>query len=259
VTKNSDLKKLVTKAAIRRVPIDVLAVDPSYQREVKAGHKKIVADFDETAFGVPLIGEREDCTLWIVDGLQRITAIKKLGQDVVRCEVFASKGPEHEAQVFKLINLDRTRLRPIEEFKALLTAHDEEAWKIKTAVESCGFSIKEGRNGAYTVLQCVNTLKRMLKYHKEEGIKFALNTTKEAWPEDMLGIYSELLEGLGIFFTQQKGLVDQERLIPRLQTTTPHKILYAARLASAGGPTTTNVYDVIVKLYRKRAVNRKGF
>src|SRR5688572_29909905 len=127
----SSLKKLVTKSALRTVDLDLLAVDSAYQRDVRHGHKKIIADFNDQALGIPLIGEREDSTLWIVDGLQRITALKALGKTKARVEVFASKGIEHEAEVFKLVNLNRTKLKPVEEFKALLAAHDKESWDIK--------------------------------------------------------------------------------------------------------------------------------
>jgi hypothetical protein len=258
VTKNSDLKKLVTKAAIRRVPIDALAVDPSYQREVRPGHSKIVANFDETAFGVPLIGEREDCTLWIVDGLQRITAIKKLGHDVVRCEVFASKGPEHEAEVFKLVNLNRTRLRPFEEFKALLTSHDKAAWEIKKAVEDCGMRI----SGSFRDkdLSCISTLRYMHKHYGSGSISFALNTVKEAWPGDLLSLRGEMLQGLGMFYAKYDGLVEKERLLPRLRTTTAQKILFRSRQLSTSNGFAGEICASIDMLYKKRVIGRpRGF
>jgi hypothetical protein len=72
---------LVVKSALRVVKLSDLSVDQSYQREVKSGHKSIVSDFNEEALGVPLVGQRSDGSLWIVDGLQRVTALKKLGRD----------------------------------------------------------------------------------------------------------------------------------------------------------------------------------
>lgn len=257
MSKSTELKKLVTKAAIRIVPIDALGVDPSYQREVKPGHRKIMADFDETAFGVPLVGEREDCTLWIVDGLQRITAVKKLGHEKVRVEVFASNGPEHEALVFKLVNLNRTRLRPIEEFRALLTSHDETCWMIRNVVEECGFRIGTGDGE----LSCVNTLRRIAVTGGQgiPAVRFTLNTVRAAWPADPLAIYSDLLLGFCVFFGSMDGVVDLDRLLPRLQTSTPQKILYAAKQRSLTDRVAGDVAEVITTLYRKRLAKPKGF
>ena len=96
----SDRKMLTTERALRIVAVADLQVDPSYQRCVKPNHKKIARDFDPNALGVPLVGQREDHSLWIVDGQQRVEALKLLGKVNVRVEVFASKGPEHEAHVF---------------------------------------------------------------------------------------------------------------------------------------------------------------
>src|SRR5262249_39485041 len=106
-TKAEARERLGVKAAVREGPLEMLKSDPTYQRDVKRGHKKIVADFNETALGVPLVGEREKGTLWIVDGLQRITALRKLNWTHVKAEVFASKGPEHEAEIYRIINGNR--------------------------------------------------------------------------------------------------------------------------------------------------------
>lgn len=256
----TDLKKLVTKSAVRVVPVSILNVDPKYQRDVKPAHKKIISDFDHSAFGIPYIGEREDCTLWIVDGLQRITAVSKMGWKEVKVSVFSSKGTEHEARVFDLVNMHRTKLRSYEEFRALLAANDETALKIKETVELCGFTVTDGRNGDYKKLRCVNTLKYMMIHHKENGIRFALTTVKEAWPEDMLGIYNDMLLGLSIFYSKYGGdLVNRDKLITNLKTVTPQKILYKAKQASMSDRIAGDVAEEINRIYKKRGHVTKGF
>ena len=136
-----ELERLVKESKLRIVTLSTLHTNPTYQREVKTKHRKIVAEFDEDSLGVPLIGERSDGSLWIVDGQQRITALRKLGWTEVRANVFRSDGPVHEAQVFKRVNLDRTALKPVEQFKARLTAQDEIALNIVAAVEAEGFRV----------------------------------------------------------------------------------------------------------------------
>lgn len=254
-------KRTVVKSALKIVPVANLQVDPSYQRDVKAKHKRIVADFNEEALGIPLVGEREDGGLWIVDGLQRITALKKLGRKDVRAEVFASRGPEHEAEVFKLVNLNRTKLTSAEQFRAMLTCHDELSWKIKEAVESCGYKIVLGKTGskggnadeqASFQLTCISTLVTMADRHGVDPIKFALNCIKESWPNDRMGTNNGIVSGLGCFYRRNDGVVDLERLIPRLQTATPHKIIYAANQATLSNNRVDAIADVLEKLYRKR-------
>lgn len=252
-------KRTVVKGALRVVRLDDLSVDPSYQRDVKAKHVRIVADFNEEALGVPLVGERGDGTKWIVDGLQRITALRKLGRRDVRAEVFASRGAEHEAQVFKLVNMNRTKLNPFEEFRALLTAHDEQAWLIKEAVEREGFRIvpskATGRNPEHGAsgLSCINTLRNATARFGIESVTFALRTVKAAWSGDPLAVYNVMVGGLCVFFHRHDGAVDDERLIPRLQMSTPQKIMYTAQNMAIGNmKRDEQVADVVEKLYRRR-------
>ena len=258
-------KRTVVKGALKVLKIADLQVDPSYQREVKAKHKKIVAEFNAEALGIPVVGERSDGSLWIVDGLQRITALKLLEKRDVRAEVFASRGAEHEAEVFKLINMNRTKLSPTEEFRALLTAHDEAAWRIKNVCEANGFAVvlskTTGRNPdkASTELTCINTLRHAEAEHGTESIEFALKVAKAAWPGDPLGTYHYIIGGLVIFFARHDSVVDMERLVPRLGTTTPQKIIYTAHQMTIGtGGRGGQVADIIEKFYRKRRSGREA-
>lgn len=258
-TVSAAVRLMVTKTALRIIRLDAIQADPSYQRDIQAKHKKIVAEFNEDALGVPLVGERSDGTLWIVDGLQRITALRKLNWVKVRCDVFASAGPEHEAEVFKLVNCNRTKLRPGDIFKALLTGHDPVAWEIKEAVEAEGFKVVTSRGvpGSSSMedrdLTCVNTLQKMYRDgHGVAGIRFALRTVKACWPGDLKGISSGILAGLAQFYFNMEDDVDEDRCTARLQTTTPQKILYTAGQLSLARNRAGSVAVIIEKLYRSR-------
>ena len=268
MSKVHQVERLVVKAALRVVKLDTLQTDPSYQRDVKHKHKTIVAEFDEQALGIPVVGEREDGSVWIVDGLQRITALRKLGWIDVRAEVFASRGPEHEAAVFRLINLNRVKMSPTDIYRALLTAGDEIAWAVKEAVEGCGFKIVTKRSGheskenAFFQIQCAGALMDEAKKSGVDAIKFALNAAKECWPEDMVAVNTRMLTGLCCWYKRKDGVIDMERLIPRLKTVVPHKILYTAgqtTLSGSGSGSMSNaVADQIERVYRKRFAGRQS-
>lgn len=260
-----NVKRTVTGQALKVLDIEALQTDPSYQREVKKKHRDIVADFDKDALGIPVVGEREDGTFWIVDGLQRITALRKLGKREVRVEVFPSRGPEHEAQVFKKINMNRTGLNWGERYKALLASHDELAWKIKSVVEECGYQIVSQRSGADKKepsgrqLTCIGAMFGIAKNHGTDPIKFALSVANDVWPGDTMGVYNTMVEGLSIFFVRNDRLVDLDRLIPRLRTVTAQKVLYAANQASlASSSKGESVADQIQKVYQKRMGRKRG-
>jgi hypothetical protein len=253
-------KMLTTSSALRVVDIADIRFDDSYQRGEVKGHKRIVAEFDEHALGVPLVGQREDGTLWCVDGRQRLTALKKLGKRTVRAEVFVSQGPEHEAEVFRLVNAGRTKLLPEELFKARLTAGDADAWAIKEAVEAAGFALPLRKRPkavthptAWKEVMAVNTLLRVFRMgdRNADRVTRILKAVGEAWPGDVLATNSDILGGLGQFYANRgDDLVDDARLTARLAGTQPRKIIHTAGLGIGGRH--SNVAEVIARLYGKR-------
>ncbi len=247
------------KKALRVVKLESLQVDPSYQRAVKKGHKKIISHFNEEALGVLLVAEREDQGLWLVDGLQRKTALETMGWKEVRAEVFASDGPEHEAEVFRLVNMGRTKLTTSETFKAMLAEGHELAWMIKNAVEECGGKLHLG-GGRYAAstgahardICCIGTMLKHAVLSGAEPIKFALTAVFECWPDDRMGVGNRMIGGMCCWWKQKDGEVDLDRLYPRLKNVTPHKIIYAASMTSLSGNTDFSVAEQIEKVYRQR-------
>jgi len=255
----SKIKRLVKHSALRVLSLDSLQVDPLYQRDVKSGWKKIVEEFDEEALGIIVVGERSDGSLWIVDGQQRVFALRKMGKREVRAEVFRSEGVEHEAQVFKKINLYRVKLNPREQFKALLAAHDPTAWAVKETVESVppfriSFSHSRSREiDAYNIT-AVNTLLNLYRTERvgAEGIRFALRAVYEAWKGDSQAIHSFILEALGTFWGAFEGTLDEEKMIDRLKTTTPSQLLVAAGQQAVGMDKRSAMQVILDRLYKRR-------
>ena len=260
---NETKRKLVSKSALRVINLDTISFDPSYQREVKSKHKRIVTSFNPDALGIILVAEREDGSLWCVDGRQRITALLKMGRKTVRAELFKSDGPEHEAMVFKLVNMNRMPLNPQEEFKALLTAGDKLAWQIKETVEKCGYKITLSSRGrprderGNNEVNAINCLMRNCRKYGTEPLKFCLETIKAAWPDDRIANTNGMLAGLMLLHVRFKGIVDNERLLQRLRAVTPHKILYQASQEVLSKNQWAAIADVLERLYKKRSQSKK--
>lgn len=249
------IKMITTGSALRVLKVEDIQTDPAYQRVVREGHKKIVAEFDKNAFGVPLVAQREDGTLWVVDGLQRLTALRKMEKKEVRAEVFKSSGPEHEANVFKIVNLNRTKLSSPEIFKAKLTSGDQSAWKLKETVEKCGYVIayqshSAGRAQDAKYISAINSLERVAERFGYEYITIILEITKEVWSEDKYGASSDIINGMAAFLHARKGVIDKNRLIVRLAKTTPAKIIYSGNLGV--GSRGNNIAEVLERIYRRR-------
>lgn len=253
---------LVVKNALRQVEISTLQVDNSYQRQLNnKAINKIAKNYDPVAFGIPLVGERNDGSLWIVDGQQRIGFLRSDKKyKWVRVEVFASKGPEHEAEVFRLVNKNRTPLKPIEMFHALLTAGDEDMWSIKEIIEKAGFKIPRGESKGVQEshenrslkIHCIGAVSRVYRDCGKEGLEFILNVLSKIWDNDHNRTSDAIIGGLGSFYNNREKVVDIDRLVVRLAKTTPNKILYSAQLGV--GNRHSVVSQLIDKFYRKNKV-----
>ena len=252
-----DTAVLMSKRGLRDLEIEKIQFDRSYQRELRPGHKKIVASFKEEALGVPLVGERDDGSLWGVDGQQRLKALLILGRKKCRCDVFRSKGPEHEAQIFAIVNGNRTKLLTRELFQSRLTAGDTHCWEIKNAIESEGYFLSLGTHSKggksekdCLLLSCLGALYRIMVLQGKEPIIFALQCIKASWPGDVQGVRDAIIKGLVAFYNSRKGDIDQDRLIDRLKTVTPAKVIYAATMGVENMETGACV--AIERIYRKR-------
>jgi hypothetical protein len=248
--------RLVVKSAVRMVPLDKLQVDRSYQREEQRRQvTKVLKDFSADAFGIPLVAQREDHSLWIVDGQQRVAALRKLGKTVVRVEVFSSEGPEYEAKVFRMVNANRQKLSNQQLFRAALTEGDKLAWAIKECVESCGFVLRLGMTGvsgkqSARELVCVSALSALAKRHGTDPIRFALSVIGRAWQDDKMATSYQIVHGLGEFYAAHEGGVDVDRMAERLNKTTPAKLIYAAGLGN--WDRSHNMVEVLGRMYKKR-------
>ncbi len=258
-------KRTVAGSALKVLYLEGIKTDPSYQRDIVPGHKKIVANFDPIALGIPLVGEREDGTQWIVDGLQRITALRKLGKKQVRAEVFRSEGPEHEASIFRKVNKNRTALKPLQLYQAALTEGDEKAWAIKKIVEEYGFAIHNAKTGIgpsnsspeklSMQVQCIAAIQKVYKKGGDNAVRFVFSVLKQCWPDDPSRVKEVVILGLYCFWSRREGSVDVERLIPRLNSTQPGKLIYSSQLGT--GNRDSVLADVIERLYKKRTAGKK--
>lgn len=128
----------------RTVPVADLKIDHSYQR-AENGDTTILAiarSFKWSAFGVLIVMERQNGALYVVDGQQRLAAVKRRGDiPAVPCHVFQSSGKEMEAQAFLDLNTSRKKVSALEKFTAAARANIDPAKSISAWMKDNGFTI----------------------------------------------------------------------------------------------------------------------
>lgn len=81
-------------------------------------------DFSFEAAGALIVGQRQDKSFWIVDGLQRALALLRRGDTKkTYCMVFQSRGYSHEASVFYLCNIGRVGVKAIHKYNVAVASN----------------------------------------------------------------------------------------------------------------------------------------
>lgn len=217
------------KTENRMVAVDSLSVCDSYQRTVVPLRvSRIEKNFDVDALGSLTVGERDDGTMWVVDGMQRLNALLRLGIRCVSCNVFRSEGPEHEARVFRLMNKERTSVSAIAIFRAQLLEGDRQTVEIAGAVRDAGLKLKlDGSSAGWPYVKAVVALESSYRRIGASGVLSLLKIIVESWPGDSDGLRGDIIGGMGLFIKRNDGF-DRDRLVRKLKMTSVDALLRAA-------------------------------
>lgn len=251
----------IVKTENRMLYCEDLAIAPAYQRTiVPAQVGRITREFDNDAFGSLVVGERDDGSLWVVDGLQRLTAARKLGIQRVPCDVFASEGQRHEAKIFRLKNKNRTNVSAVVLFRALLAEGDDESLAIRQIVNSTGLKIGEADLGSrWPNIRCVTAVQRVFA---RGNLELTLGVICDAWPGDEDALNGHIIEGLSIFLRRCQP-VNIRELTRKLRDKTPADVLRFAdgvrRLMSNAETRASVVASGFLKFYNHRRQKRAKF
>jgi hypothetical protein len=248
------------KTENRKISVDELNISDSYQRTiVQARVNRIVKNLDQDAFGSLTVGERNDGSYWVVDGMQRLTSARKLGIAMVPCDVFQSEGQEHEARVFRLKNRERTNVSACALFKAQLTEGDQQSLAIASVVKSAGLKLALHDEGSrYPYLKAVKALERSFARVGPDGLSSALSILIDSWPGEDGVLQGDMIEGM-CWFIKKCPEFDRQRLVSRLSKKSVTSVVRAAdanlklgrdRDSSSYGRSLAT-YDAIDLIYRK--------
>lgn len=221
------------KPDVRMVAVSDLIVDEEYQREAIAAHVAGIAkNFDDEAFGVIHVAEREDGSMRVVDGFQRLNAADAKGITTVPVLVTKSRGQEHEAELFGTLN-KRRGLNTHQLFKADVCAGKPDAVAVYAAITDAGLNVRgmkpNGRRHSIGgVKQCQTAFRRMGggeegAAHVTEVLKILRSTWGEAHTET--AYHCAVIGGLAFFLRRFGDNVDRKRLRSLMERQSPNKLM----------------------------------
>lgn len=189
---------------------------------------RIAKHLDQDAFGSLTVGQRRDGTYWVVDGMQRLTAARKLGIAAVPCDVFDSEGQEHEARVFRLKNKERTNVTACALFRAQLVEGDAQTVEIAKVVEGAGLSLRfESGKPGWPFVKAVVSLEKAYRKVGSDGLSAVLSIICESWFGESEALRGDLISGLA-YFIHKTADFDKARLVKKLADKPVSALIRAA-------------------------------
>ena len=164
------------------VVVNDLMLDLSYQRYPNEDKvNKIVKDFDRDALGVIICSAREDGSIVILDGGHRVAAMRMMGLEhtFVDCLVYFGLSVAEEANLFNLINDNRTKPKTQDLFKAKVVAEDADSVAIAKIIEKHGLFVsnKPTNNG----FRAIGTISKLFKKNGKANIDATIGVLKNAF------------------------------------------------------------------------------
>jgi len=140
--KSEIIKILSSGLSIEFVPVKDMLVDTTYQRNEDKNHiAHIVNNFDEKQLGFLELSKRKDGRYAVIDGQQRLCALKKLNKVGALARVWKNLTIKEEAKVFNGQN-SRKPLSAVSLFRGLVASGDQESKDILQHLTECGYYMK---------------------------------------------------------------------------------------------------------------------
>jgi hypothetical protein len=242
------------KPDLRKIRVDEIRFDHTYQRKFKPGHaRKIAAKFDIRKLGIPVVAEREGVPFG-VDCQHRIHAISLLNAvrpgflTSVWCEVTPESGRREESDLFTGRN-DSSKVSPTDIFKAKHTAGDPTCVKVANILNGRGLSVK-GMKGRGTLP--VTCIVPVCWAHERGVLEDAIDAVKSTWGLIEQAFHVTVFHPVAAILVRNRGRVNHATLVQTLSKFTPAGLRTRCGTTDGRGR-TVNIANFIVNAYNKVA------
>lgn len=240
----------------RKIKTEQIQIAAAYQRGLRTSMvAKIVKHYEPDAFGVLVIGQRADKTMWCVDGQTRLKAAVKLGVEEVPCLVFDSTGKSHEAALFRMLNT-QTNQSKLQKLKAQLCEGDPNTHELNEIVQRSGFKIGFSGEKSWPHIRSIVPIERA---YEKDMLERVLKVVNGAWGavQDTHALQVPILGGLTKLFLLHSDVIDDNELIDRLQKFTVSQLVAQCEARKMqGGSREDAMKDVLVQVWNRNRRKR---
>lgn len=260
--KTKTIHEMSESKLITNVKVKDLIIDLTYQRapsREKVG--RIVHEFDPNALGVIICSMRENGVVAVIDGGHRVTALNVmgLGDTDIRCLVFFGLSVNEEAEMFTVLNDNRTKPKTQDIFKSKVIAKDPQAVEINNVLIKYG--LRPGNAGGMNIVRAIGTVNNIYKRHGIDVIDKTFKCLTSAFGRHSSSYTDEALCALSDFIANTKNL-NVDRLIKSLTAYGNTSLWFGKGSTIAKQANFHKVYQgmifILVSDYNKRLKNNRA-
>lgn len=220
-----------------------------YQRPPKM-HQigDIAKNFDPDKLGTLTASRRDDGLLYVIDGQQRILAMREIGwgDQNAPFHVYTGLTQADEAKIFRALNGARTLVQAVYLFNAAVSEGDQTAIAITTLLANLGLEVAFGPKTGN--IQAITSVEQIYKVSGAEVLRSTLQTCIAAWGLRATSFKGDLIKALAGLFDNYPTLLDKARLVTVLTRHSPDQ--YAIRARTLRGSETMSQYLAIIRCIR---------
>lgn len=227
-----------------------LEIPAEYQRKLQMGKvKQMVAEFNGIIVNPPKVSYRDGRYI-VIDGQHTIVGLKTLngGNDLpILCRVYVGLTKEEEALVFAQQTGASTPLSAGAKLRAKLVGQDAESHAFLAATEAAGLQLGTDHVQANRKIICVSTALKEFRQYGPDIYTEGLRAIAEAWAGDPDSLRPGIIQGVMRFIALYKDEYKYDRLVKRLATVYPMKLVRDADAMS--GAASYRYMMQVLKLY----------
>lgn len=239
--------------------IDAIQIDADYQRDLRHDLiDKIAREYDVVKAGPILVSQRDDGSLWCVDGQHRMIGAERAGETEVFANVVHGLSQEQEAAL-RLARNDRRADSIYEKFRTRLVMGDDVAHRIVEIVRQNNTDVNLVPNATHGI----NALATLELLYEIDGtgtwLGRVLRAAREAFGADEMNpetCSASMLKAIAWFLAQHVDSKEApyEEFVARLGQNGPEDIRRKAvsHKAANGGAIWINFYRAVVEAWNYR-------
>jgi hypothetical protein len=208
---------------VRWVPIQSIAI-PVYQHPAYVhAVKQLKDDFDARSYGFITLSERDDGSLWVLDGQTRLKVHEELSIPTIKAEIRRGLSEAEEARLY--LFLSRNAVRGMaDQFTARVMSHDAIAVTIKDVLDRLGLVLTRfGQRdlAGQQAICCAKKLDQLVRHDPTgERLESTLSLIFSTWGYSAMAVSHWLVDVIATFLERYDGRFIPAQFHQRLSAQT---------------------------------------